>query len=160
MILIIRLTQFHDDNNDDESSSWWLSNNDDSSINALGNDNTSVSSTDDTITNRSIISNMELLDYTSDLSDEDDDMYEQFLVYLSLLYNETLNFIHEIHNEMFDHTVLRQSDVAMLNHHTVPKINRVIADLDETDARTWTRFTKSQLLELKDLFFLNITMKR
>ena len=78
--------------------------------------------------------------------------YEEFLIPLSLLYNESLETIKHVHNEVFNFTVLRLSDIHLFTQVNIPKKKRTIDKLNEINCVDWTQFTKQLLYALKDQF--------
>ena len=54
---------------------------------------------------------------------------------------------------MFNFSVLQQSDIDMMKEPSLPKKKRLIRELTQTEAMSWTRFKKEQLVQLKAISF-------
>ena len=131
---------------EDSSSEWIIDNNRDTDSFEL------LDSSDDS-SNLSIdMGNVQIgdFDYVDDTSIYD---YEDMITSMSLMYDVTIDHVHELHEEMFQYSVLRQSDLDLMKEPVVPKGNRLISNLTQTEAMNWTRFKKEQLTQLKELIF-------
>ena len=131
---------------DNSSSSWMMHNNDDSDSFELSDlpDDSSIVSLH--------MSSCQPIDLcTEDASVVHD--YEDIITSMSLMYDVSIDHVHELHEQMFEYSVLRQSDLDLMSEPTVPKQNRMISDLTQTEAMNWTRFKKEQLNQLKTLIF-------
>ena len=94
------------------------------------------------------------LSMSSDTSDDDDiEDYEDKLMVFSLMTNISLDILDGYCQQLFEFSVIRQSDMNLCENVRVPKMNRLFGDLTETECKNWTRFTKEQLIRMRDLFF-------
>ena len=70
--------------------------------------------------------------------------YKDMITAMSLMYDVSIDHVHELHEQMFQYSVLRQSDLDLMKEPVVPKRNRLISNLTQMEAMNWTRFKKEQ----------------
>ena len=84
---------------------------------------------------------------------EDDTDYEDRLIYISHMIHISVDILDTYCQQLFEFSVIRQSDMDLSRIVRLPRSKRQICDLTETESKDWTRFTKEQLYEIRNIFF-------
>ena len=92
-------------------------------------------------------------------SNEDSDSFEEMLVAFALMTNESLDTIQILMNELFTFSTLRQSEIDSCRVPNLPRMKRTFESMSDHECYDWTRFTKSQLIELKAYFLQILKLK-
>ena len=78
--------------------------------------------------------------------------YEDRLIYLSHMTHISVDILDTYCQKLFEFSVIRQSDMNLSRIVRLPRSKHQICDLIETESKDWTRFTKEQLYEIRNIF--------
>ena len=67
--------------------------------------------------------------------------------------NISIDILDTYCQQLFEFSSIRQSDMDLSLTVRLPKSKRQISDLTETESLDWTRFTKEQLYQIRNIFF-------